>query len=178
MSTRGASARLAWAVEQLDVQPDDRVLEAGCGHGVAVALICERLRDGIAVGVDRSPTMIEAATRRNAAHVAASRARFITASLHEADLGGERFEKVLAVHFPPLLRGEPKRELAVLHAHLVEGGTLHVVAQPLHGDGPATARAIAARLERRGFCVTSVLVDQIGARPAVSLVACPSTTPC
>jgi trans-aconitate methyltransferase len=79
-----ASPRLAWAVEQIDVQPADRVLEVGCGHGVAVTLICERLHDGTVVGVDRSPTLIRAATNRNTAHVAAGRARFLHASLHEA----------------------------------------------------------------------------------------------
>ena len=87
--------------------------ELGCGHGVAVTLICERLRGGRIVGVDRSATMIAAGARRNEAHVAAGRAKFLTASLHEADLGDERFDKVLAVHFPPLLRGGSDRELEV-----------------------------------------------------------------
>ena len=35
--------RLAWAVETMAIGPADRVLEIGCGRGVAVALICERL---------------------------------------------------------------------------------------------------------------------------------------
>jgi cyclopropane fatty-acyl-phospholipid synthase-like methyltransferase len=35
--------RLLWAVEQLAIEPDDQVLEIGCGGGVAVWLICDRL---------------------------------------------------------------------------------------------------------------------------------------
>jgi ubiquinone/menaquinone biosynthesis C-methylase UbiE len=38
--------RLLWAVERLSVEPDDHLLEIGCGSGVAVSLICDRLGDG------------------------------------------------------------------------------------------------------------------------------------
>jgi cyclopropane fatty-acyl-phospholipid synthase-like methyltransferase len=166
----GASPRLAWAVERIDVQPADRVLEVGCGHGVAVTLICERLHGGTVIGVDRSPTMIRSATKRNTTHVAAARARFLHASLHEADLADERFDKALAVDFPPILRGRPGRELEVIARHLTDGGTLYVVTQPLQSPA-AAANSITARLEGHGFVIGSVLVEQVDTREAVCVVA-------
>ena len=62
-----ASGRLRWAVELLEVAPGNRILKVGCGHGVAVSLVCERLESGRITAADRSPTMIEMARRRNRA---------------------------------------------------------------------------------------------------------------
>jgi SAM-dependent methyltransferase len=167
----GPSDRQGWAVGQLDVQPWHRVLELGCGHGVAVSLICERLHGGVVVGVDRSPKMIAAASKRNAAHVSAGRARFVTAEIHEADLGDEPFDKVLAVRFPPLLRGQAGPALAAVRDHLAEGGALYVVEHPpardrVHG----LADAIEHRLRQHRFTVESVVVEE-RERPAVCVVA-------
>lgn len=123
-----AADRLVWTVETMAVRPADRVLEIGCGHGVAVTLICQRLTTGSIVAIDRSPKMIDAASRRNAAYPNAS---FVTAELHEADLTGRRFDKILAIHLPVLLRGEPTRELAIIRDALTPGGQLFVSYQPL-----------------------------------------------
>jgi ubiquinone/menaquinone biosynthesis C-methylase UbiE len=164
-----AAERLVWAVEALGVRPDDRVLEIGCGHGVAVSLVCERLDGGSVLAVDRSAKMIDAATRRNAGHVAAGKAAFQVAELHEADLGDAVFDLVFAIHVPVLLRGEPHRELAVVRRHLAPGGRF---AQPFQPLDPAstepTLRRLAGVLAAAGFTVEETRV----AEPASGRAGC------
>jgi len=96
-----ASERFVWAVDTLKVRPADRLLEVGCGHGVAVSLVCERLTTGTITAIDRSPKMIEMATRRNREHVEAGRAVLETVALEDADLGDRRFDKVFAFNVAP-----------------------------------------------------------------------------
>jgi ubiquinone/menaquinone biosynthesis C-methylase UbiE len=119
------SERLRSVVEQLHIRPDDRVLEIGCGHGVAATLVCERLEEGHLTAVDRSAKMIEAATRRNAAYVEAGRAEFLTADLEDLDLGERRFDKIFAVRVG-LFHREPERARSIVERWLAPGGELFV----------------------------------------------------
>ena len=89
------SDRLHSVVDRLDLRPGDRVLEIGCGHGVAATYVLER--GARLTAIDRSRKMIEAATRRNAAYVEAGRAEFIVAQLEELELGDRRFDTIFAV---------------------------------------------------------------------------------
>lgn len=123
------SERLRSVVERLDIQPGDRVLEIGCGHGVAATFVCERLDGGRLTAVDRSPKMIAAAARRNAAHVEAGRAEFLVAQLEHLDLGDRRFDKAFAVRVG-IFHREPARARGLVAPYLAPGGTLFTVFDP------------------------------------------------
>lgn len=102
----GPAERHRWAVEILRVRPDDRVLEIGCGHGVAVALVAERLTgSGRITAIDRSAKMARAARERNRTHLAAGRADVRQVALDRADFPAGSFDKVFAAHVGTLWRG-------------------------------------------------------------------------
>jgi len=115
------SERLRAIVEQLGIGPTDRVLEIGCGHGVAATFVCERLDGGSLTAIDRSPKMIEAAARRNARHVEADTAQFLVATLEDLDLAERRFDLVFAVRVG-LVQREPERARDLLERWLAPGG--------------------------------------------------------
>lgn len=119
------SERLRKVVEKLDVRPDDRILEIGCGHGVAATLVCERLEGGHLTAIDRSAKMIEAATRRNASHIEAGKAEFIACDLEGFDPEDRRFDKVFAVRVG-LFHREPERARSIAERWFVPGGELFV----------------------------------------------------
>ncbi len=167
----GASKRLRWAVEVLEVAPDDRILEVGCGHGVAVSLVCDRLDGGRITAVDRSSKMIEAAKRRNRAH--ARKARFVAASLAQADLGEEIYDKVFAVHVAALQR--PGRELDIVRRRLAPGGALYLFSQAPGWSSPEHAeqfgRELAEALGEAGFGPEEVLSKDHGVGFAAAVIA-------
>ena len=78
------------AIEYLDLQPGDTVLDIGCGPGVNFAFLRDAVGpDGRVVGVDYSPAMVERAERRIADHgwenVTVCRADATTADLEACD---------------------------------------------------------------------------------------------
>jgi ubiquinone/menaquinone biosynthesis C-methylase UbiE len=165
-----ASQRLAWAVDSLDVEPGDRILEIGCGHGVAVSLICEKLAGGRITAVDRSPKMIEMARKRNQAH--ASKVRFVLSTIEGADLGDEVYDKAFAVHVAALEK--PGDALDVVRHRLVPGGRLYLFSQAPSwktADQPSRFGAeLGGVLEDAGFALEGVLVKDFGTSFAAGVV--------
>jgi SAM-dependent methyltransferase len=97
------------------------VLEIGYGHGVAATLVLEAGAEYL--GVDRSQKMATMAAARNAEHVDAGRARFLAATLYDADLEPDSFDHAFAFNVA-LFQREPERALAKVGEALKPGGRL------------------------------------------------------
>jgi len=172
MEGRAAAERLVWAVDMLDIGPRERVLEIGCGHGVAASLVCAKLDGGHLVAVDRSPKMIAAATKRNAEHVAAGVASFQAAPLHEARLGDAQFDTIFGVHVGVFVRGQPGRELEMIRAHLAPGGRLFLVYQPLVAAQAArTVATLSALLAEHNYAVVAAPIHDLASGRIFAVVA-------
>src|SRR5262245_40711145 len=82
------------AMERLAPQPGDRVLDIGCGSGPTTVELARRVApDGAALGVDISPTMIDAARERAASERVAN-ATFAVADAQVEPFGDGAFDAV------------------------------------------------------------------------------------
>jgi|SRR5688572_30071965 len=162
---------IAWAVATLNFGPGDRLLEIGCGRGVAAALVCERLDSGTILAIDRSAAAIKAAEQRNAAHVAAGKAAFRRAVFADADLGGARFDKIFAIRVNFFWQ-KPARELAVIAAALAPGGGLFMFYDPpAWARIDSTVKKVRANLEAGGFAIERVLKEELDGKTVLGIVA-------
>jgi len=149
--------RVAWAVAALDVQPGDQLLEIGCGRGTAVREVCQRLREGRIMAIDRSATMVRLARERNADHVAAGRAVFQTAALDRADLPARRFDKVFAINVNLFWVRSAINDLEVVRRALRPDGLLYLFYEPPSPSRvPAIAERVVPFLSAQGFKTDTV----------------------
>jgi len=152
--------RIRWAVDALTPGPDEHLLEIGCGPGVAVALVCERLAGGRIVAIDRSATAIARATRRNAHHLATGRAVLRMAALEQLTPGDlpearTRFDKVFAMNVNLFWTRSPARELDLIRTLLAPGAALYLFygygSQPGAPTAPKVPGPFIGHLAEHGF---------------------------
>lgn len=156
MSTRPSNAaRSRQAVRLLDVQPTDRVVELGCGPGVAVAALAVRAAQGLVVGVDHSAVMIGQARRRNHAAVRARRVRLLRTPVEQLSLDAGTFDAALAINTVGMWPDPPAR-LRHIARLLRPGGRVALIGQPRRpgadaADSESVGRTLADLLSEAGI---------------------------
>jgi SAM-dependent methyltransferase len=169
--------RLLWTVERLAVERDEHLLEVGCGPGVAVGLVCERLARGTITAIDRSATMVARARQRNHAHVIAGRARIEQHTLADADFSQEPlagpFTKVFAVNVNAFWT-TPAPSLAAARRALGADGTLFLVYEPPSAERlRSLRRQLRHLLPAHGLRVVDERVRDLGRSRGVCVVGHP-----
>jgi cyclopropane fatty-acyl-phospholipid synthase-like methyltransferase len=147
--------RNRWAVALLDLEEGDRVLEIGCGPGLALGLVADRVSAGSVVGLDHSPLMVAWARRRNKAHIDAGRLEVRCGAIEDLRSVSEPFNKVFSVNVVQFFPS-PVEDLRLIHGIMQPGGRIVSVHQPRHrGATGQEALSFADRLleqkHRAGF---------------------------
>lgn len=158
--TAKISPRLAEIVEALPLRPGMRVLEIGCGPGVAARAVLHRIGRGHVLAIDRSAKAIEQAIAGSTAELASGRLEFRCIAIEDLTLSkGERpYDLAFAVRVGALDGRHAKagrialdRLRHVLSGNgrlFIDGGspitevTLDVAQQPVAADGPPLNRSV------------------------------------
>ena len=166
--------RARWAVDRLDVRPESHVLEVGCGHGHAAALICELLgENGSLTAVDRSTLMMESAFSRLRPWSDSGRLHLLCGGVEESLIPEQAYDIAFGFSVAPMWRS-PDVTAAVWDA-LKPGGAMHLFDQPpgwKHAaDVDAYAAPVLAALQGYGFETSTPGSEQLSAGWAVHIRA-------
>lgn len=125
------SNRIACFVDALPLVPGHRVLEIGCGPGVAAREVCRRIGNGFVLAIDRSARAIDSAVAGSKPEIASGRLRFRQVAIEDFELlaGEERFDIAFAMRVGALDGRHPEivqRALERLRAALKPAGRLFI----------------------------------------------------
>lgn len=123
--------RFHWAINLMNVQPSDVILEIGCGVGKAAELIAPRLAKGKLVAIDKSKPAVDKALKRNEAYVSSSNVKFIVSDLSRFsdDL---TFNKIFCFNVNLFwTKRSVQKEMNIIRTHLAAAGKFYLFYGPL-----------------------------------------------
>jgi SAM-dependent methyltransferase len=153
-------ARITWAVSQLPLCPDRRILEIGPGRGAAAALVCDHLAGvkGSYVGIDRSATAVQASIDRNHGHVQTGKAHFEQLDFEQIDPAAiGTFDIIFAINVNLFWTRPAQDELALIRKLLDDQGQLWLFYEaPSAAVTSRIATLLVARLDQAGYAREAV----------------------
>jgi ubiquinone/menaquinone biosynthesis C-methylase UbiE len=149
--------RIRWAVELMDVQPNDQVLEIGCGPGAGAELICGKLGTGKLFAIDRSESGVDRTKRRNQKYVDAGRLVVRQIDLATLRVPVKRLTKVFSFNVNLFWVRRCDDEIALLHERVVPGGAVYLFYEANRPElVPNILKKTSEALVRSGFRVSVV----------------------
>ncbi len=148
------------ALDLLGLQPDDQVLEIGCGHGEALAAAAERVIAGFLAGVDHSEVMLRIARSRNARLLRSGRMELMLADSRRIPYPDGRFNKVFATH-AIYFWSDLKEQMKEIRRVMSDRGRLVLCYRPLEDASFANAFPESV-YSMRSIGQTETLVAQAG----------------
>ena len=143
--------RYRWAVNILDVQPGELILEIGCGYGNSIPLICEQLSTGKLTAIDRSAKMADAASESNRELIEAGKAEIFHCELLDQALPASLFDKIFLFNINVFWM-DPSLELTEIRRLLIPKGRFFLFHQPPPGhDLGEFENAFRTNVAKHGF---------------------------
>ncbi len=147
--------RFHWALDIIEVKPDDSILEIGCGVGILAELISEKLSTGSISAIDRSAPFISKAIKRNEKYIDEGKAQFIQSEFLKSAFTSHSFDKIVAFNVNFFWK-DAEKELAMIKKYLKPNGKLYVFYQLPYGINIDNPKPMIQTLEKNGFKILDV----------------------
>jgi ubiquinone/menaquinone biosynthesis C-methylase UbiE len=157
LETAGANEE---ALRLLALEPGDRLLEVGFGHGRTVERAAAMVGEGLVAGIDASEEMVRMATRRCRRLIEAGRVQLALADSASIPYPDRSFDKAYTIH-TIYFWDDPGRHLRELGRVLRDGGRVvvgfHAKKQAIAADFPVsvysfyTTEEVRLMLRQTGF---------------------------
>lgn len=86
-----------WALGLWTLNPNDVVLDIGCGGGMTLKRMSESLDDGVLFGVDYSDVSVQLSSELNQADVASGKLTISKGNVEELPFEDDKFDKIITV---------------------------------------------------------------------------------
>ncbi len=96
MMNVGHSAVARWGLQFLELAPDARVLDCGCGGGANMKRLLKKCPQGIVKGIDYSPVSVEKSKKVNEVAIAEGRCAVLQGSVADMMFAGDWFDTITA----------------------------------------------------------------------------------
>ncbi len=146
-----------WAVDLMQVQPGEAVLEIGFGPGQAIQELARQTQSSRIVGIDSAPLMLQKASALNQAAIQSGQVKLMQADVAHLPDFNQKFDHILAVnsvmYWP---QHKLNRILKALKSQMAPGGRIYFVMHRHYGrfergDFNAHIQELLTHLTKAGF---------------------------
>lgn len=127
----------ARVLDVLELDPTDRVLEVGFGHGRSVEAAAAIVTNGFVAGIDVSETMARMARRRCRRLIGQGRVQLEVGDSSQLPFSDQSFDKAYSVH-TIYFWGDPAPHVREIHRVLKPGGRLAIGLRPPGAESGAS----------------------------------------
>src|SRR5688572_18612227 len=162
--------RFHWASSLVQVEPDSRILEIGCGAGLLIEKMAEHLDSGRITAIDQSPLLIAKAAQRNALTIEQGKVQLIETDFNKYNGPENIFDRVVAFNVNLFLR-QATHAMQKVRSLISSTGYFILFYQFPYSVDISAADPIIEQLESNRFKIIRKSIKKLDPTPAFCIVA-------
>ena len=170
MLMKKSDLRFHWASSLVQVEPDSRILEIGCGAGLLIEKMAENLESGKITAIDKSPVQIEKAAQRNASLIDVGKVQLINTDFKKYEGPENIFDRVVAFNVNLFLL-HASDAMQKVRALISSGGQFILFYQFPYPVDITAAEPLIDQLESNRFKIIRKSIKKLDPTPAFCIVA-------